>query len=242
MKTTQKAIICTYHGNEHLSFIDNGIDPGQAIAERLASFVTRNADHAYGDIYSAVAVRKCSTDHKNFDRKSSTGSQVLEGNIHSNVMTGQYVRPFNETECNGLTSEPGKLQAFDIGTFRNSHAHAIFSRWAATVPEMKTETTIAYSFFTCNGRKATDIGYLLVRAADRKVLRYQAVGERMKNETVMHAMRALLSSEGVTQKTRVATWSAAGLVVYDAAVFGLLKASDISCRYEGPLGTVRHSK
>lgn len=241
MKTTQNAIIWTYFGKEHVSFLNENVDPIQAIANRLYDLVTRNAVHTYGDVYNAVAVRQCSTEHKNFDRKSSGGDQISEGNIRSNVMIGQYIRPFNETECNGPTytrHAQGELQAFDIAAFRNHHdAHTVFSRWANTVPEMKTDICIAYSFFTRTGRKITDIGYLLVRAADRKVLRCQAAGERIKNETVMYAMRARLSSEGVTQRTRVATLSVTGLIVYDPTVFGLLKARDVSCRYEGPLDT-----
>lgn len=237
MKTMQNAMVNSYHGQQYVSFLGVHTDPAQAIAEKLGDFVAKRADHAYGDIYRAVAVRHCTSEHAGFDKKSD--GEIFCGNVSSKVMAGKYIRPVDEVTCNGFDFKPGQLQTSDLNAFSSHSARSVFSRWAELVPDMKTETTIAYVFFTYTGRVRTEIGYLLVRAKDRQVLRCHAVGERMKNESVMHAMRALLSSEGISEKTRVASWSESGLAVYDPAIFGLLKAREVPCVYAGPLGVSR---
>ncbi|GAI19621.1 unnamed protein product, partial [marine sediment metagenome] len=41
-------------------------------------------------------------------------SLITTGNQIGNVVLSNYVRPFDEVECNGFTSEPGHLQNYDI--------------------------------------------------------------------------------------------------------------------------------
>jgi len=44
-------------------------------------------------------------------------SALGQGNIFGSTITGVYVRPYSETECNGHTFPQGHLQAFDLQVF-----------------------------------------------------------------------------------------------------------------------------
>lgn len=45
---------------------------------------------------------------------------VSTGNVWGDAQFSNFIRAFNETECNGFTNAPGQLQAFDLGLFRGS--------------------------------------------------------------------------------------------------------------------------
>ena len=59
---------------------------------------------------------KFESEHKTFNRQTQC---ISTGNIVSNTLLGWYIRPFNETKCNGFDFEPGNLQKADLKTFRN---------------------------------------------------------------------------------------------------------------------------
>lgn len=53
------------------------------------------------------------TGHKGFDHAAAECG-VMRGNVTSGTQCSTYIRPFNQTECNGFTREPGVLQDFDL--------------------------------------------------------------------------------------------------------------------------------
>lgn len=203
----QNAMLSSYHGNAHLSFLGDYVEPYKAIAENLVD------THARGDVLMVTALRDVVTGHKAFDKKISDGFVGI-GNVSSDFMRGQCIRPTNELESNGFLFKPGKLQEADINTFTSHSLRSALSRWVELVPEMKTEMTYAYVFFVQSGYKRLDIGYLLVNARDLRVLRCHTLSKNEKHHQVMDAMRLRLSIEGVSDQRKVAFIDDAGLTVY----------------------------
>jgi len=52
--------------------------------------------------------------HKTFNRQVS---MITTGNQIGNTVLSSYIRPYNETKCNGFTRSPGHLQEYDLGCF-----------------------------------------------------------------------------------------------------------------------------
>jgi len=60
------------------------------------------------------------TAHKTFNRQTSA---ICRGNQIGDTVTSFFIRPYTETECNGHKREPGHLQNFDLGYFKNLPNH-----------------------------------------------------------------------------------------------------------------------
>lgn len=54
------------------------------------------------------------SEHKTFNRQCR---QIRPGNVMGDVQLSFYIRPYHETECNGLKFEKGELQGYDLGWF-----------------------------------------------------------------------------------------------------------------------------
>jgi hypothetical protein len=54
------------------------------------------------------------SEHRTFNRKADL---ISTGNVVSNVQKSSYIRPFSETECNGIVNPPGHLRDFDLKPF-----------------------------------------------------------------------------------------------------------------------------
>lgn len=52
---------------------------------------------------------------KEFDMQTNL---ITTGNVYSNTQTSSFIRPFNETECNGLSYCKGDLMNFDMKEFQ----------------------------------------------------------------------------------------------------------------------------
>jgi hypothetical protein len=57
--------------------------------------------------------------YKPFDRIANKDSSICEGNIVSDVLIGQYIRPVEEIECNDFEYKVGELRKADLKAFRN---------------------------------------------------------------------------------------------------------------------------
>lgn len=54
------------------------------------------------------------TGWKTFDRQTN---YISTGNVIANTQLSSYIRPYRETECNGLTFKPGELLMSDLKAF-----------------------------------------------------------------------------------------------------------------------------
>ena len=57
------------------------------------------------------------SDFKEFNKQTNL---ITSGNVIANTMWGLYIRPYNETECNGLTFKEGQLFESDLKHFNIS--------------------------------------------------------------------------------------------------------------------------
>jgi len=79
--------------------------------------------------------------HKTFNRQVS---MITTGNQIGNTVLSAYIRPYNETKCNGFTNPPGHLQEYDLG-WLVKEAPEIVKDWVRE--QGKTKSFILYLFF-----------------------------------------------------------------------------------------------
>jgi len=98
---------------------------------------------------------KFESKHKTFNKQCtciSTGNQI------GDVVLSSYVRPFNETECNGRINEKGHLQNYDLNWILKDFAYYV-KDWIRK--NVIKESIIAYEFHHYdNHRKIVD-GYVI---------------------------------------------------------------------------------
>jgi hypothetical protein len=70
-------------------------------------------------------------------------SALGQGNVFGSTITGWYIRPYGETECNGYTVPQGNLQAFDLRTFGSLPAPVA----QAVTTRTRTRSGILYKLF-----------------------------------------------------------------------------------------------
>lgn len=230
--TTVDAIITiTKNGNEHVSKISNSTNNQNARQAQIAEAVDLlKLPHICGDMFFATVVNTVETDHKGFNKKTNC---ITDGNVTANTMVGSYIRPYNETQCNNVDFKLGELQTNDIDRFRK-----ITGTWAFLMgcrdkfETMKTETTIAYSFFTYTGNVRNEIGSLLVKASDRSLIsRSFGLSISSKNQSVLDGMSLLLTNKGTSNKRLVATKNSDQLTVFDRDLFDALTECGIACTW-----------
>lgn len=114
---------------------------------------------------------------------------IISGNAITNVQLSNYIRPRNETECNGFKFAHGALQKVDLDTlFRQNNLLRAARRYIDT-PFFETNAAIAYVFFHYVGDKRhihgvliTDKNYQLLRRFDCRDL---GMHHRPNSENVM---------------------------------------------------------
>ena len=76
---------------------------------------------------------------------------ICTGNVCANTQYSSFIRPWKETECNGLTRPKGYLMDFDLKPFRNF----CIPKCIMEILEDKnrTESYILYMFFILNKKK-----------------------------------------------------------------------------------------
>jgi hypothetical protein len=122
------------------------------------------------------------TGHKEFDRKADC---ISTGNVLGDVQYSGFIRPENETECNGLQFPTGHLRAFDLRWWTESVRipwHVRDYVLAAT----KTKSVILYQFFHRRGEKKTVHGHV-VTTPDHKLMAVIHSGPA-KSRAIIHAV------------------------------------------------------
>lgn len=84
---------------------------------------------------------------------------ITTGNVWGGVQFSQYIRPTNETECNGATFPPGQLRDYDLRPF-GLHQ---FPRVLEAVMEYADagRPVILYKFRHFNGERETVHGFVI---------------------------------------------------------------------------------
>jgi hypothetical protein len=84
-------------------------------------------------------------------------SALGQGNVFGSTITGWYIRPYEEVECNGYAFAPGELQRSDLKFFRDAPK--------PIMDEIKgygqDKQTILYKLFHSSGSKQVVHGYVL---------------------------------------------------------------------------------
>lgn len=91
------------------------------------------------------------SDFKEFNKQTNCISQ---GNVIANTMYGNYIRPYNETECNGQHFSPGHLFDYDLQFFKISRAMREYIK-------SLNRQVVLYEIFIYRNEKKDIIGWLI---------------------------------------------------------------------------------
>ena len=92
------------------------------------------------------------TDFKEFNKQTN---YIGTGNCIANTQYSSYIRPINETTCNGCNFPANHLQNYDLKGFAiNSEMRNILKN--------QTESTILYEFYIHKNKRVEIIGHLLI--------------------------------------------------------------------------------
>lgn len=91
-----------------------------------------------------------------FDTQANRSGGFMTGNVFSNVQRSNYIRKFDQLQCNGITFDPGELRASDLKMFKldradersrgdDNRADLMFAKVAE--PALANETLIVYQVF-----------------------------------------------------------------------------------------------
>lgn len=134
---------------------------------------------------------KFDSDHKTFNRQVS---MIGKGNVWGNTQHSSFIRPSNETSCNGRVNEKGHLQRYDLKVF-----YKIMDRSHVDTASLlvdKHNGGILYAFFHYNGsQRVYDGGILTTR--DYRLIRRFYVGSYKQQSIVDEAINYL--TEGYSE-------------------------------------------
>ena len=91
------------------------------------------------------------SDFKEFNKQTNL---ITSGNVIANTMWGLYIRPWNETECNGLTFKEGELFQQDLKHFNITRAMREYIK-------SLNKQVILYEIFIYRNGKKDVIGWLI---------------------------------------------------------------------------------
>lgn len=91
------------------------------------------------------------SDFKEFNKQTNL---ITSGNVIANTIYGRYIRPYNETKCNGITFEKGELFDFDLKLF---HISNNFKEYIKSLERQ----VILYEIFIYRNGKRDIIGWLV---------------------------------------------------------------------------------
>ena len=91
------------------------------------------------------------SDFKEFNKQTNL---ITSGNVIANTMWGLYIRPWNETECNGLTFKEGELFEQDLKHFNITRAMREYIK-------SLNKQVILYEIFIYRNGKKDVIGWLI---------------------------------------------------------------------------------
>jgi len=132
---------------------------------------------------------------------------LITGNVISNTLLGQCIRPRQELSCNGYTWKPSELQRADLKAFAQFDQQGILSRWISTSPHFESDGGICYLILhwrRVNGRDRPVIhGALITDRHCKRLATFDArdlhVNGSSKARLVMQAVTPFLTDEIVTE-------------------------------------------
>lgn len=92
--------------------------------------------------------------NSNFKEFNKQTNLITSGNVIANTMWGLYIRPWNETECNGLTFKEGELFEQDLKHFNITRAMREYIK-------SLNKQVILYEIFIYRNGKKDVIGWLI---------------------------------------------------------------------------------
>lgn len=107
--------------------------------------------------------------HKAFDRQTVI---LTPGNVIAPTQFSSYIRPAQETECNGQTWSEGHLQRFDLQSFAEYGLSHCLDEVRKIINERGTQA-ILYLFRHKSGERIIEDGLLLTTGADEGYLELQ---------------------------------------------------------------------
>lgn len=128
------------------------------------------------------------SDFKEFNKQTNCISQ---GNVIANTMWGLYIRPWNETECNGLTFKEGELFQQDLKHFNITRAMREY------IKSLNREVVL-YEIFIYRKGKQDTIGWLIEdngRIIDITVAK--SSGNYMKRFSALETVKNIIEEENL---------------------------------------------
>ena len=92
--------------------------------------------------------------NSNFKEFNKQTNLITSGNVIANTMLGLYIRPWSETECNGLTFKEGELFEQDLKHFNITRAMREYIK-------SLNKQVILYEIFIYRNGKKDVIGWLI---------------------------------------------------------------------------------
>jgi len=102
-----------------------------------------------------ISQKPIETGHKRFDKIVNEESSLMTGNVMSNCQFSWFIRPFNQTEFNGSTSQPGELQKYDLKQFDRYRIPSSF------VSKIQSDKDMFYILY-CLRTKARSVGNTVI--------------------------------------------------------------------------------
>jgi len=138
------------------------------------------------------------TGHKGFDRQCEC---LGTGNVWGTCQFSNYIRSYNETECNGFINLPGHLQKWDLDRFKDIPSHV-----RRGVEELTAQTGgILYEIRhfgirqPYSGKQKIVHGYVLTARHDSAIpyrhLKTWMVRNGVKSNQIMAVVREYVSEE-----------------------------------------------
>jgi len=137
-------------------------------------------------IYRTPNRMKIDTGHKTYDLNCQTAST---GNVVSNNQLSFYLRPYNETECNGHNFETGRLLEYDLNHFADLPNSVRYEILETVNPN---KIYCLYEFRHWNKGKKYIHGYVLTEVSkcykQDKLIRSYTTGKTNKSQKIIDTM------------------------------------------------------
>ena len=123
---------------------------------------------------------------KEFNKQTNL---ITNGNVIANTMYGNYIRPYNETECNGIYFEQGHLFKHDLQFFSISNSMREYIK-------SLNRQVILYEIFIYRNGKKDIIGWLIEdngRIIDITVAK--SSGDYMKRFSALETVKNIIEEK-----------------------------------------------
>ena len=117
---------------------------------------------------------------------------VSTGNVWGRVQFSQYIRPTNETTCNGATFEPGELRNYDLKPFYLGQFPSV--RKAVMEYANAGREIILYKFRHFNGESETVHGFVITDT-NYQLLKKFVTGPTYKSMSVIEEAIKYITEE-----------------------------------------------